>query len=118
MAANSTGSIIDQQVFSDLDKLSDKIVQVEGRIDSVNGKTISIIVDLKGAESLNAIVEGTNKANAAITELNQTIGESKAIAQQATTMQTQYGKSISEGAEKLAEMRVELADVTNKIAFH
>lgn len=113
--ADNISNIIDPQVMPDLQALIDKLVAVEGEIKTINGQTLSILVDLKGAESLTRLTELINQQQITIDKLNGTATEYVNTAQQVSAATAQLGTSTESNVRALVQQKQELAYVNEQI---
>lgn len=111
--ADQISNIIDNKVFTDLDTLVTKIESVEKEIDVVNGKAISIQVDLKGAESLTQLTAAIKDQKVTIDQLTQSEQQNTAATIQLVSAQEKFGLGTAALAEKLADQKLEM-DYVNK----
>lgn len=96
-------NIVDSKVFTDLDTLIILIEGVEKEIDVVNGKSISIQVDLKGAESLTQLTASINEQKKAVEQLTVVEEKNNVATEQA-------GKIAVESAAEIASLRKQIED--------
>jgi len=113
--ADNISNIIDPSNFSDIDKLIDRIVALEGEVEKANNKTIQIQVDLKGAENLQALTDAVNKQQEAINNLNNVQKEQKATTEQLNTVNQTYGASMGEFVLKTANGSKEVRALTSQL---
>lgn len=105
---------VDEQ-HAALMKVVDDIVILEKEIDTANGKTIAIQVDLKGAETLQSILEAAKEAKTALTDLSATAKESKVAFEQVKNVQDNFSKGIVDNVEALTQQKIELQYVNGQI---
>lgn len=110
-----TNEILSPDVMSELQGLVDKLVEVKTKIADVNGQTISIAVDLKGAESLTRLLELTERQQVAIAKLNEVKQESITITQQLSQAESQYGTAAIGSIQQLAQAKLQLKSVQEEM---
>lgn len=113
--ADNISNIVDPSVFPELDKLINKLVDVEGEITTINNKNISIMVDLKGAESLTRLTELINQQQVNIDKLNGSTQEYVGTANQMQQAQAQIGTASAVTVRTLIEQKQELGYVNQQI---
>ena len=115
--ADNISNIVDPAVFGDLDKLIDKIINVENEVDKASSKAISIQVDLKGADTLQSLNESVKDVQVAIQQLNTISRENNTIVQQSANVAATYGDNVSGLASVLAAQKMELSAVNKELSF-
>ena len=116
--ADNISNIIDPSNFTEIDKLIDRIVALEGEVEKANSKSIAIQVDLKGADNLQALTDATKEAQTAIQQLNVVVKENNAVVQQSANVSATYGENVSEMAGSLAEQKRELTYINEQIKYY
>ena len=113
--ADQITNLIAPDVMPDLQALVDKLVQVEGEIKTINGQTLSILVDLKGADNLTRLTELMNQQQVTIEKINTQFGEYNQGAQQMAQVNNQAGIAVGGSVRALVEQKQELGYVNEQI---
>jgi len=115
MAADNISNLVDPSVFPELDKLVNRLVDVESEITTINGKSIQLTVDLKGADNLQRLIELTQQQQAMTDKLTATTQDYVSIANQATQAQNQINTATGGNVRLLVEQKQELSYVNEQI---
>lgn len=113
--ADQISNIVDPKVYEDLQNVVNGIVSVESEIDKANGKTISIQVELKGAQNLTEITAAINKQNDALAEQTAIIQKNSDATGQLNQATQQYGQATGEIIIKTANASKEVRALTSQL---
>ena len=113
--ADNISNIVDPSVFPDLDKLIGRLVDVEGEISAINGKTVTIQVDLKGAENLNQLTAAVQQQQVTIEKLSAVQIENAQATQQMNNAELQLNTTTTGNIRLLLEQKQELQYVNAEI---
>ncbi len=113
--ADNISNIVDPVVFGDLDKLINKLVDVETEIQTINGKTISVTVDLKGAETITQLNTAIQQHQITIEKITAAKEQDAQATNQLNAANMQYGATVTGNVRLLVEQKAELSDVNNRI---
>jgi len=115
MAGNINNVIEKEQIVGDIQAVIDKILKLEDEIANTNAKSISITVDLKGAETISDLTAAVNEQRQAMAELIKIQNDNKATTQQLQLINTTYGQGVTNNIEALVENKLALAQVTETL---
>ncbi len=107
--ADNISNIIDPQVFTDVDKLIASIKEVENEITIINGKALSVNVDIKGAESLNALAAAMEKQQVLLDGLQETYKNNVAVTNEVNAANKNLGVTIGATANDIGNLENRLA---------
>jgi hypothetical protein len=113
--ADNISNIIDPSVFPEIDKLVNRLVDVEGEIAAINNKTIQLTVDLKGADNLGRLLQLTQQQQEMTDKLTNSTQEYVGAANQMSQVQQQIGTASAANVRVLVEQKQELAYVNQQI---
>ena len=114
MAGNINNVIEKEQIVGDIQAVIDKILKLEDEIANTNAKSISISVDLKGAETISDLTAAVNEQREAIAKLTVIQNENKAAVNQLQQVQSVYGEGLIENVQTLVQQKQALAYVTTE----
>lgn len=114
MAGNINNVIEKEQIVGDIQAVIDKILKLEDEIANTNAKSISITVDLKGAETISDLTTAVNEQREAIQKLTVIQNENKAAVNQLQQVQSVYGEGLIENVQTLVQQKQELAYVAEQ----
>jgi len=96
------------QILTDIDAVITGITKLEEKITEASNKVLSIKVDLQGAESLEALTAATKQYQQAAQDLGVVQKQNLELEKQRITLSEQYGATITENAETLAYLKLDL----------
>ena len=95
-----------------INKVADRLVGLDTQIDEMNKNPVVVKVDTGGIDTLAEINASIQKLNEKINQNTQIVAENKSVVQQMNQIQTVYGESTRDNAERLVKLKIELEDVT------
>ncbi len=101
--------------ISAINKVADRLVNLDGLIGDVSRQTIVLKVNIEGADTLAQINDGIQKLNVATNQLTQVQQENKDAVSQLNTVQNAFNGITDKSISTLVDQKQELAQTTAQL---